>query len=706
MKGILKSFCVLAALFCALDAAATSYSLSNDKLSITIDQDGRVTSLRNNVTGTDYAGGGALWRLYFDTHEQKEVQVSGANHKPSISTTPSSIVLKYKGLKADSRVAEKQRFNLTLTVSIEDERLRFGAEIENNEPHTIIRELHYPLVGNLALPAGFRLLTTTYGGHFYKDVKKTIVSEGIKNPYMTPAQFFRQFNVVYPLSYVASNCYALVGDGEGLYFGSHDPSLENTGHGLRVYPSAPETFDRLECGIYKYPNCVYGNKWSRAVNVIAPYCGDWTWTAKEYRKWVDSSWWDRHEPPMWVKRMKSWQRVIFKHQYGEYFFRYKDLYGRIADVERSVGADAVLIFGWWKAGMDNSNPDYVPDPDQGGEKGLKDAIRRYRDAGGHPLLYVNGKIIDRESEFYRSGKAEGLTFKDNNGDECVENYKFTAHGTFLGGWNFRNFVVADTGNPKWQQLMLGWADMAYNYGASSIFYDQMGRVETRLLNWDTSGEFPIPEMAPLRVKGEAMKLCRNHAHALNPEFAIGAEHITDYLSMILDYNHGDGVLDFIDWFRYAFPELIVSDRRLRDDTDVERRVNWTILKGVRNDIEIYRCRDLIDRTPRYQAYLAKVNALKDKYADCLLLGTFRYMDFFTCDNRDVQARCFVNGNRMAIVATQELSKPQRLSARLSVPGYRLVDSSTLGTAEVAQNGSCTTLGLGQYDLAVMLYEKE
>lgn len=689
-----------------LFAAEKEYTLSNDAITVSIDSRGRLTALKNNLTGTDYAGGGTLWRMYFENHEQKEVQISGNSDKPSVSCDGNAIVISYRGLTPDSRVSRRQKFNLTLTVTLEADKVRFGSAIENNEPHTIIRELQYPLVGDLALPEGYRLLTTLYGGHIYDNVKETIAKEGLgglSKAYMTPGQYFRQFDVTYPLSLIASNCYALFCDDEGLYFGSHDPSLENTGHGLRVYPSAPETFDRLECGFYKYPNCVCGDRWECAVNVVAPYSGGWTRTCRFYREWVDSSWWDRHEPPMWVKKMKSWQRVIFKHQYGEYFFKYKDLYGRILDVEKSVRADGVLIFGWWKAGMDNSNPDYVPDPSQGGEKGLKDAIRRYRDAGGHPMLYTNGKIIDKESEFYRSGKADGLVFRDNTGGECVENYKFTAHGSFLGRWDYRSFVVADTGNPEWRKLMLSWADMAYDYGASSIFYDQMGRVETHILNWDCSGEFPIPEMAPLRVKGEAMKMCRDHAHSLDRDFAIGAEHITDYLSMLIDYNHGDGYLDFIDWFRYTFPELIVSDRRIRDDTDIERRVNWTILKGVRNDIEIYRCRDLIDKTPRYQAYLEQVNALKDRYADCLLLGTFRFMDFFSCSNPDVQARCFVNGDRMVIVATQDLKTPQTLRAVLDVPGYRFVEASTLGGAQV--DGSSLELTLDQYGLAVLSFEK-
>lgn len=675
--------------------------LSNGAIAITVDGQGRLTELKNLSTGTNYAGGGALWRLYFDTAGQKEVEIDGALQQPQLCREGQNLVLHYSDMRARGLMDTTIRFDLTLTITLEENQVRFSAELSNGEPHTIIRELQYPLVGDLALPKGYRLLTTRGGGDLIDNVKQRIVSEGIKSPYMMPAQHFRQMPLTYPRGTVAANCFALVSDTEGLYFGSHDTTFVNTGHGLRVYPSAPEKFDRLECGFYKYPNCPYGDRWKCDANVLAPYSGDWTQTSRLYRAWVDEAWWDRQEPPQWVKQMKSWQRVIFKHQYGEYFFRYKDLPGRILDVEKSVDSDAVLVFGWWEQGMDNSNPDYRADDSQGGKEGLKEAVCQYEAGGGRAALYFNGKLIDRESEFYRSHAADGITFRNNTGAECVENYKFSSFGTFLDQYNYRSFVVADTRSPKWRSMMLSWADYAHEVGASSVFYDQMGAVEGNAVNWNCAGEFPIPDMAPLTAKMEAMKACREHVHALSPEMALGSEHITDCLTMYVDYTHGDGLLGMIDWFRYTFPELILSDRCIRDDTDIERRVNLTVLKGLRNDIEIYRCRGLIDETPRYQAYLAKVNDIKEKYADLLLEGRFAYKDFFTCSNHRVEARCFENGKRLAVVATSEDALMQK--AQLTVPGYSFVEASVLGEAKVSRSGN--RISLGPHGLAVLIFEK-
>ena len=113
--------------------------------------------------------------------------------------------------------------------------MHFGATVENQEPHTIIRELQYPLIGHLQLPEGYKLLTTHTGGQLFDDPVATIANVSPRALYMTPAQKFRQYDLQYPRN-AAANCFAFVGAEDGLYFGSHDPSLQQTWHGLRAYP--------------------------------------------------------------------------------------------------------------------------------------------------------------------------------------------------------------------------------------------------------------------------------------------------------------------------------------------------------------------------------------------------------------------------------------------------------------------------------------
>lgn len=702
-------------LFPAAGAAPKEHTLRNDKLQVSIDDRGRLTSIRNLETGRDYAGGDYLWRLYYDTQKAKEIEVLPGEQTPRISHRGDTLTLTYDRLNATdftTREAVKLDMRLTLDITLEGDEVRFASKIENGQPHTIVRELHYPLVGGMPLPEDHKLLLTHTGGQLYDDPKGMIFRHSNASPYKTPAQKFRQMDAKYPMRTVtggtggcmASNCFAYVGDSEGIYFGSHDTTFQDTGHGLRLYPDAESEFTRLESGFYKFPHCFAGETWTCDANVIAPYTGSWHETSKHYRRWADT-WWDHRDAPMWVKKMRSWQRIIFRHQYGELLFKYTDLPGRIKDVGESVGADAVFTFGWWETGMDHGNPHYNADPAQGGDAGWKKAIADYKKDGGKVLLYFNGKLIDRESEFYKSGRGKEICYRDNTGAELFEQYRFTGQGTFLADYNARTFVVADTRAPIWRKMLLEWADRAREYGANSVFYDQLGYGE-RATNWDLSREFPVPNMRVIADKAEVLKMVRDRNVSFDPEFALGTEWLTDITAQYCDYIHiyqvTAGKYSFIDWFRYTFPEIIISDREIRDDTDIERRVNNTLLKGLRNDIEIYRCRDLIDKTPHYQAYLAQVNAIKGKYEDLLLVGTYRDTEGFTLLNPGIEARAYTNGDGMAVVATRT-QEGAAVKGAIEVPGYRFTEASTLGGARVSADGREVTLG--QYDLAVLVYEK-
>ena len=702
-------------LFPSAGAAPKESTLRNDKLQVTVDGRGRLTSIKNLETGRDYAGGDYLWRLYYDTQKAKEIEVLPDEQTPRISRRGDTITVIYDRLNAtdfSTREAVTLDMRLTLDITLEGDEVRFASKIENREPHTIVRELHYPLVGGMPLPEDHKLLLTHTGGQLYDNPKAVIFRHSNASPYKAPAQKFRQMDAKYPMRTVtggtggcmASNCFAYVGDSEGIYFGSHDTTFQDTGHGLRLYPDAEGEFTRLESGFYKFPQCFAGEMWTCDANVIAPYTGSWHETSKHYRRWADT-WWDHRDAPMWVKKMRSWQRIIFRHQYGELLFKYTDLPGRIKSVGESVGADAVFTFGWWETGMDHGNPHYNADPAQGGDAGWKKAIADYKKDGGKVLLYFNGKLIDRESEFYKSGRGKEICYRDNTGAELFEQYRFTGQGTFLADYNARTFVVADTRAPIWRKMLLEWADRAREYGANSVFYDQLGYGE-RATNWDLSREFPVPNMRVIADKAEVLKMVRDRNVSFDPEFALGTEWLTDVTAQYCDYIHiyqtTAGKYSFIDWFRYTFPEIIVSDREIRDDTDIERRVNNTLLKGLRNDMEIYRCRDLIDKTPHYQAYLAQVNAIKGKYEDLLLVGTYRDTEGFTLSNPGIEARAYTNGDGMAIVATRT-EEGAAVKGAIEVPGYRFTEASTLGGAQVSPDGREVTLG--QYDLAVLVYEK-
>ena len=665
---------------------------------VEIDAAGRLTKLSFN--GRNYAGGAPLWRLYYNTPEQKEIEICSADCTPELSSCGDTVLLNYNGLGGKA-------FNLQLKIWTEGTLVRFGAALKNNEPHTIIRELQYPLIGNMQLPEDYKLLTTHTGGQIFDDPVRTIADVNPRALYMTPAQKFRQYDLQYPRN-AASNCFAFVGPSSGLYFGSHDKSLQQTWHGLRAYPDEgtighqTKDFKHLEAGFYRYPNAMCGDSWTNDASTIVPYEGDWTTTCRIYRRWADS-WWHHAPVPKWVQDMTGWQRIIFKHQYGEYLRSYNDLPGRIAKAGESVGCNAVLAFGWWKEGMDNGYPDYSPDDSQGGDAAWKQAIKEFRDKGNRLLLYFNGRLIDVESRFYRNGGGSRVVNKDNTGREFTEHYKFTGQGTTLGYYDSRTFTIADMSKREWRNQLIQWADRAMELGSDAVFYDQLGVAE-EFPNWNLSREYPVQDIFTGRYKADALKEIRDHIKAKDPEFALGTEWLSDCTSQFCDFVH---IVEFTalpesfpEWFRYTFPEVIWSDRCVRDDNDVPRRVGNTLLKGLRNDIEVFRCRGLIDETPVYQAYLAPVNAIRTEFPEFLLEGRYSAMDGFICSNAGITARSYTaKDGSIAVVATSLGDKRQK--GTIDVPGMHCKCSRTIGGASV--NGS--TVCLGQNDIAVLFFGK-
>ena len=145
-------------------------TLQNDRIAVSIGTDGSLQSLINIQSGHDYASGGLLWRLYYDSPDEKEIQISGSEQTPQITYADSVITLSYASLKAGDRELD---IKVSLTITVEHDKVRFGSTLVNNEPKTVIRELHYPLLHGAILPEDHKLYTSEAGGKLFADRKNS-----------------------------------------------------------------------------------------------------------------------------------------------------------------------------------------------------------------------------------------------------------------------------------------------------------------------------------------------------------------------------------------------------------------------------------------------------------------------------------------------------------------------------------------------------
>lgn len=135
MKKLLSSLVLGCSIL--IGAAQNSYTLKDQNVEFSVDKTGKLLSLKNLHTGTNYASGKPMWRLYFDRLNEKDIEVLAKDNHPEVRQKMNEISMVYRDLHVRG---ESVKIELTLKVSMVDGQLRFSSELHNNEPHTIVRE--------------------------------------------------------------------------------------------------------------------------------------------------------------------------------------------------------------------------------------------------------------------------------------------------------------------------------------------------------------------------------------------------------------------------------------------------------------------------------------------------------------------------------------------------------------------------------------
>lgn len=681
----------------AAAAEAAPRTIQNEAVRMAVDADGSLTQLTNLRTGWNYAGRQRLWRIFYTKGDVRDLEaLVPVGAAPQITVAGSTLVVRYGSLESTGKQRLDILVEMRASLQPASDDVRWMIAVENRQSGITVTEVQFPLVGDCQLRPGQALISSYMGGQRRADPKAFV--RGSHSGFMVPDQNGIKSGAMYPGPSAATNCFVFAGPDEGLYLGSHDPSLQSTLHLLRLLG------DQLEAGFVKYPFLATGRKFTSAEFVLSPYSGTWHVASKKYRTWANT-WFSAPQKPDWVRRMTGWQRIILKHQYGEVMHPYNTI-AQMAGDGRSAGVDSLLLFGWWNGGMDAEYPDYAFDEAQGGREVLAAQIRTAHEQGTRVHLYFNGRLIDKESEFYRSGQASRISIKDLRGNEWNESYHFSGNGTTSWQLGRKTFVIACPTSETWQKRRLEWVDRALSLGVDSVFFDQMGMNETPCT--DPSHGHPVPLTSFSRIQASQLQKIREHVRAVNPQAAFGTEILTDVVASQCDYLHGlfgaYNPAGFIEWFRYTFPEVVFSDREIYDDSDVERRVNVLLTRGLRNDVCIWRCRGTIADTPHYREYLGKVNALRTKYSEFLLEGVYRDNEPLRVDNTAVDAKAFQSGDRLLVALTQ--SRQSEAKARLQVPGYRLVRTDGLGDYQAQPQGEGLRVTLKRHAVAVAIFQKQ
>lgn len=568
-----------------------------------------------------------FWRVHLDDGYYRSMTVRSSRQKGVVRQAENELIISYTHLTADGG----REFDIAFTVHVKAamhtyESLEMWAEVDNHS-EARLNELQLPFVDLSVIGDEKREQDIFY--------RMNGLGEKVENPWNELKKYHTEYmsadydEIWDPIQYpcLAAMCwFGIQSGGHFLYVGRHDNQFRSATLAAGLAPR--NTSPRMLLAISNYLLAKSGEQLESAHSVVSLNEGDWRTGSDIYGDWARNDWYFVSKKPEWVHNMTGWQRIILRHQFGEVFFRYKDL-PHIYEEGKKYGLDTLMVFGWWKGRFDNGYPIYEPDPDLGGEQALRDAIDQIHQMGGHVALYTNGILIDIVTDYYKE-IGYRISKKDIDLNEYRDHYQFSSNGMLLRSFGYKSFVTACPSTPEWKERLLtnGKTKLAFN--PDSIFYDQMGGHVPFLCFDESHGHGARGDAEPMwRIKNMDA-IC----DLLGPDQAFGTEQAVDCFAPHIHYHHGCqygnifGETVFPELYLRTFPEPIMTDRFLHDNRpDFKRLLNYAFMYGFRFDVSVYRGRkSIVSDLPDYAAHIKKLIDLKERY------HSFYYNGRFVCNH--------------------------------------------------------------------------
>ena len=683
--------------------------IENKFVRIEFGNDGTLLSFRNLTTGTELAAPHGLWRLVCNCGDSQEIELTAERTTSRIAVAPRKFKIEYRDPVGSN--GEKLDVKVAVLGQIVNEDLHLMITVFNGmSKDNIIKECHFPLLSLSEAASQMALHTSERGGSVWPCLAAARGSFRNNGAIYQGKHFLYERHITrYPGSGASMNCFELNSGSEGIYFGNHDESFQCTCHLIE-----DEKPGKINVGMVKLPFLAAGNQVTYESFVISAHTGTWHKGVDRYRTWAEK-WFKFREKPEAVKNMNGWQRIIMRSQYGENFYTFDDL-EKLCDDGLKAGIDTLLLFGWHAGGHDNDYPNYVISSALGGKEKLMKGIEAVHNKGGKVILYSNGQLIDHNSDFYRYGNGKTVATKDLRGNEHIQCWGFSGHGISNALFGGRTFSRACPSSREFFGLLKKYVDLAAEVGADGVFFDQLGSGDE--LCCDSGHGHAVPFTTIMEARSAMLAKLRTYAE--NKGLSMGIENISDVTAQHVDYIHtcpGGANTVNPDWerknekpivlkdfslFRYVFPELILSNRDIRDEKDMVRRCNYLLVQNLVSDVEVYRCQRSIAEIPAYQEYLGKINAFREKHAELLRGARFRSDAEYTCTSSDFySAGHLTPDGALVIMATQ--SHLEKAKGSFTVPGFTFESADFLTDGKIDKKGE---LELPRMGVALLKYIPE
>ena len=643
----------------------TKATIQNDLITLSVNEAGQIEHLSMKGGPNVIARPTGLFRAILKTGENWEDVVFADRQKLKVSVSGHSVLISCDKLR--TRDGERGTA-LRLTIRLEEDRLVFESRVSNSSESTL-NEWIYPCLGTIDTLSGGKP-DLLYPKHLGERIKH--IGDYLKG--MTGREALHEISDSYP-GPLSMQWMLLEDSGTCLYLSGRDTLF---------YTSAMRAKGSKEGGVTLEMNKMAfvkpGETWECPAYLAWLYEGSWMQGAREYALWA-ASWRTPVTPKEWVKKMNGYFLVINKQQYGDENWPY-DTLPALYDFAKAHGFDTLGLFGWYHSGHDNRYPDLEVSPSMGGEKTLKDNIKKVQEKGGHVTLYYQGHLMDVGSDYYRE-TGHLLEGKTRWGTPYYEYYDKYCHSDYLHYFSKKPFATICPSCGEWHELMARRADWIHSLGADGILYDQIGGMPPYPC-FDESHPHLMnkPSLSHAQGRVQLHKRIREQVDS-HENYAYMTEHVTDVHSQFLDCLHGigsfpgakgtsaavpgigtrgavhrgadgSGPLMMPEMFRFTFPQTLITIRN--PNPSVSRRfANYALLYGYKLEMELRYFTDkeyiLDNEGEEDRIYSKKLARLRSTHGDYLLEGRFLAQEGLINSNEQVKAALFerADGCRAAVL---------------------------------------------------------
>ena len=563
------------------------------------------------------------FRLILDDGLRTEIPIMSSKQTGTAKTVGDKLVITYD--KLVSEYGDTYDVKFTVTVEIENGMFKFTPALKNNTKNVRINECFCPL-------ADFNEL--------YGEEKDDVVyfPNGLGTRVENPWKFMKDMTSVwyqhdeyeifwhYHYPRATMGWFGIESNGHFLYVGRHDEKARHCFMTMKQRIHAEPL--NLMVGIDHFPMARPGEELELPPTVLGILDGDWRAGADFYRAWADKTFFKVTKKHDWVKNMTGWQRIIMRSQYGEDYYKASDL-PKVYEEGAKRGIHTIFLFAWWKEGMDRNYPTYE-EPYPGAFKELSDNIKKVQDMGGHIILECNCHFLDPHNPYYKEFGDE-VKIIDINGNEIRPAFVYPGRGEFRATYGKHQFPICCSGTERWRNQVLSQLKQMGDLGADCVFADCFCGCPYQPCFNDRHEHGPRVDeewVGHRQFFESAVEYCDS------ADKVFAGEVVTDVAAAYTQFIHGLVNVDFAiksnqfpALFRYTFPEVITTERGIRDSEGASpKQMRAALTTGVRLDCELYVCRRDIGCDEGYSAMVKEYSDYLNKYSEFYFDGLFTVID--------------------------------------------------------------------------------